>query len=268
MTTNSTGEATGTPTRSGYTDNALDVAETTFNLLITGPAPLALDGTGIGHGLPARMIDLGELRAIVLGPDTNDALKDAVWRELVTCARAGEPSWVIGCVGMALPGLKNAAAGVIATSPRGLADDIVSELLTEFLAQLPKIDIDRGHIGARLVCWARKGAFRARGHNARHTLLDARRVPWLMQSPERIEPELAALLAEAVHQEVISASAADLINATRLQGMSVTDYARTHGLPAARLLKRRARAEARLAAAITEGQVQAITAELVSDPGC
>ncbi|WP_344586521.1 hypothetical protein [Actinomadura vinacea] len=142
------------------------MAERTFQLLIAGP--LALDGRKVGHGLPARAVGLGELREALLKPAATEALKDAVWAELVSRARTKDPAWVIGCVGVAMPGLKNVAARVLRSSPERLADDIGSELLTEFVAQLDGIDITRPHIAARLMLRARKGALRARGRESRH----------------------------------------------------------------------------------------------------
>ncbi len=97
--------------------NALTVAERSFQMLTTGPGPLAVNGSAIGHGLPARTVDLRELRSLLLEKSASDDLKDAAWRELVHRARSGDPAWVVGCVGMAMPGLKSTAARVIRSSP-------------------------------------------------------------------------------------------------------------------------------------------------------
>jgi hypothetical protein len=40
-----------------------DTLETCFRLLTEGPAPLALDGRHVGHGLPARSIRLRTVSA-------------------------------------------------------------------------------------------------------------------------------------------------------------------------------------------------------------
>ena len=86
----------------------------------------------IGQGLPQQPIDLSTLRDLLLERSASSDLKDQVWCELIRRARTGEPSWVVGCVGMAMPGLKSIAAHIIRSSPSHLADDIVSELLTEY----------------------------------------------------------------------------------------------------------------------------------------
>ena len=239
-----------------YGQNALSIAERSFQLLTTGPSPLAVDGEAVGHGLPARAIDLSELRMLLLETSASDELKDAAWRELVRRARAGDPAWVVGCVGVAMPGLKSTAARVIRSSPSWLVDDIVSELLTEFVAQLTRIDIDRPHIAARLMLWARKGALRARGRDARQVPCDPSELP--SRSPvSDVDP--VVLLLEAARQEIITSAAAELIIATRLDGLSVQYLAKGSGVPASRLYKQRQVAEDGLLAAIRDGRISAMS---------
>ncbi|GAA2456095.1 hypothetical protein GCM10010191_89270 [Actinomadura vinacea] len=232
--------------------NALAVAERTFQLLIAGPCPLALDGRKVGHGQPARAVDLGELREALLAPAATDTLKDAVWAELVTRARTKDPAWVIGCVGVAMPGLKNVAARVLRSSPERLADDIVSELLTEFVAQLHGIDITRPHIAARLMLWARKGALRARARESRHLACTPEEMP---SCPSGQDSDPVDLLLRAARQEIITPDMASLIIATRLDGVCLTDIAQDRGIAPSRLYRRRMNAEARLAAAIHAGDL-------------
>ena len=52
------------------TDSPFDTLEKTFDLLTTGPRPLALDGTGL-PGLPDRPVPLGELKARLLHPSNS-----------------------------------------------------------------------------------------------------------------------------------------------------------------------------------------------------
>lgn len=240
------------------TDNALAIAERSFHLQATGPQPLALDGRTIGHGLPARLVDLTEVRALLLGQTASDELKDATWRALVLRARTGDPAWVVGCVGVAMPGLKNTAAKVLRSSPDRYADDIVSELLTEFVAQLACIEIERPHIVQRLILWARKGALRARGREARYVPCEPALLP---DSPADVgvdieaNVDVAALMVDAVRQGIIAPEEAELITSTRLEGLPVLDVARRRRLPANRLYWRRQIAEGRLAAAVRDGRL-------------
>ena len=130
----------------------------------------------------------------------------------------------------------------------------MSELLTEFVAQLPRIDIERPHIAARLMLWARKGALRARGRDARHVPCD----PWeLPGRPSVPDTDPIVLLLDAVRQGILTSAGAELIIATRLDGLSVQRVARDMGVPASRLYKQRRDAEERLLAAIRNDQISA-----------
>lgn len=233
--------------------NALKAADTTFRLLTTGPHPLAVDGRELGHGLPAREIDLTELREMLLSKSATDALKDAVWAELVTRARSGDPAWTIGCVGVAMPGLKAVAGRAIQASPVRYIDDIVSEMLAEFVAQLARIDIQRPNIAPRLLFWARKGALRVRARERRHLPCDPMQMPTGPIVTEEAGPE--TVLKEAVGQKIISPASASLIAATRLGGRSVRDIALEQGIPAHQLYRQRKAAEKSLVNAIRTGQL-------------
>ncbi|MFV2179750.1 RNA polymerase sigma factor [Actinomadura sp. LOL_016] len=245
-----------TTSRTGRTQSigyALTVAERSFQLLTTGPDPLAIDGRTITGGhLPQRRIDLHELQTLLLDAGIGGAVKDAVWAQLVRHARSGDPAWVIGCVGVAMPGLKNAAARVVRTTPSRHADDIVSELLTEFVAQLPRIDTDRPRIAARLIFWARKGAMRARSRELHPTARDPRELP---APPASHEPAPVELLLQAAQKGITTAADAELIIATRLDGLTLQHVARQQGVTTKTLYNRRHRAEARLLAAIRDGEL-------------
>src|SRR5438128_1183994 len=75
---------------------ALDVLDTSFRLLVTGPSPLAIDGAVLGHGLPARLIPLGELRRLLLARTTTYGARDAAVSELLRRARGGGGAWAVG----------------------------------------------------------------------------------------------------------------------------------------------------------------------------
>ena len=97
------------------TDSPFDTLEKTFDLLVTGPNPLALDGTSF-DGLADRAIPLGELKAMLLHPSMafDDARRGGrrarrpfpfPWRRLDGRPRRGAPA-------RASPGRLAARAGV------------------------------------------------------------------------------------------------------------------------------------------------------------
>jgi hypothetical protein len=95
------------------TDSPFDTLEKTFDLLVTGPNPLALDSTSL-DGLADRAIPLGELKAMLLHPSMAFDVRDAVVDELVARSRAKGGAWTVGLAGVLLPGLRR--AGVIGVS--------------------------------------------------------------------------------------------------------------------------------------------------------
>jgi hypothetical protein len=246
--------------------NALNAAEAEFGRLIAGPAPLSIDGRQIGHGLPEATIDLGELRKLLMRRDTGPQTRDAVWRTLVTQSRAGgDGDWTVGCIGVALPGLKN-IAGRLARGPWiSEVDDIASEIVFGFVKALSTIDLDRRRIAQRL-CWqARQHATRARYRQSGPLPVPPETIGAPFAGTAQGGPDL--ILLAAVRQSVISAADAELIGATRLEGIELKQYAEDLGQPHWRLYKRRERAEACLARAIRDQVLHPEISDLMSNPG-
>ena len=234
----------------------LEAVETTLTLLATGPRPLVFDASGLAPdgflGLPDRAIPVTELRTLLLDRSLPRPASDAVWRELVRLARTGDPAWTVACAGIALPALRRIAAGLT----RGFAgdrDDIDAEVLAGFLAALEVIDLSWTRIAFRLVSRARRAGIRARRANRPlgQPLPDTDQA-----APARRpagHPDL--VLASAVQHGVITAAEAELIGATRLGGVNVRSYAAATGIGYKLLLQRRRRAERRLVASITSGDL-------------
>ncbi len=105
-----------------------DTLETCFRLLTEGPAPLALDGRHVGHGLPARPIPLGELRVLLQHPAATSELQHAVLQELVHLATQQHDRWMVGVAGVLLPGLRRIAGSIPATDQR-VASHVEADLL-------------------------------------------------------------------------------------------------------------------------------------------
>jgi hypothetical protein len=86
----------------------LETVETTFRLLASGPQPLALNGHTIG--LRRDSIGLWDLRTLLFHPATDMGLQRAALVELVGRARQHRGAWMIGLVGVLLPGLREHGA--------------------------------------------------------------------------------------------------------------------------------------------------------------
>lgn len=241
-------------------DGWLDVAENSFRLLCVGPAPLSVHGRRIGLGLPARRIVLTELASILMHPSTSYEARDAVWRLLVARARSAGPSWVIGAVGVALPGLRHGAARL----GRLYVGDAEAEMLAGFLATLSTLDLDGPRVFPRL-CNAAHSAARATLRRTEPTRRDEITVPPTSTVVGHGCGHPDFVLARAVTAGILSADEAEVIGATYLEGVPLADYADRIGVTRWSLYKTRARAVQRLSAAIRAGAVSDHDAEVIAE---
>jgi hypothetical protein len=224
--------------------NALDVARESFRLLVTGPDPLALDGARL-PGLPRRRVPLDELRGLLLARSCPQATRDAAWTVLVTRSRAEGAAWTVGCVGVGLPALTRVTARLTARFAGDRAD-VPAAVLTGFLTGLAGVDLSRPRVMLRLR-WA---AYRA-GHAALSEALHAPppvpgRPGPLAPRPPWGHPDL--VLARAVMEQVLTRDEAQLIGATRLEDVTVAEWAAVHEVGLWAVYKARERAELRLLA--------------------
>jgi hypothetical protein len=235
-------------------EQPFDVAANTFRLLTTGPQPLSVDGTVLGGGLPRRRIALSELAAILMHPSCGYATSDQMWRLLIEQARTDGSAWVIGAVGVALPGLRQAAYRL-----RHYSGDVQAELLTAFVAALRTVKPGGAKVAQRLLS--------ATFTDARATLHVQE--PLRVQASGSLTPTTAGhpdiVLARAVAAGVITAAEAELIGATRLEAVSVSDYAQRLGKAPKAVYKARDRAEDRLVAAMRAGVLSGTDADVIAE---
>lgn len=230
------------------TRSPLDTLDDAFRILTRPPAPLALDGREVG-GLPPRLIPLDELRSMLLHPSCGYRVRDAAMFWLVCRAQDGPSAWTVGLAGVLLPGLRS-AAGRLARGFPGDTADLDAEILSGFVAALPGFDPAGGKVASRLL-WA---AYRSgHGLRCRERTESARCCHGQRSAPP---PPLWShpdfVLADAAAQGVISKHEAQLIGATRLDDLRVSDIAADLGVSAALLRQRRYRAERRLVAWLTQ----------------
>jgi len=231
------------------TDSPFDTLEKTFDLLVTGPNPLALDGTSL-DGLADRAIPLDELKAMLLHPSMAFAARDAVVDELVSRSRSRGGAWTVGLAGVLLPGLRRAVWPLVQACP-GKAADIEAETLAAFLAAVARCEPGRARLASRL-CWlARIGADRLlraevaeRARPGTDPVSAAPRRPWG-------HPDL--VLERAVRAGVIGAADAELIGATRIGDVELAEVANALGISYKACHQRRRRAESALVEWLTSG---------------
>jgi hypothetical protein len=242
-----------------------DTLEASFRLLCAGPSPLALDGWEVGPPLPPRAIPLTELSALLLHPATPYETRDRAIGLLARRAQDEGGRWVVGLVGILLPGLRAAVADVVKTSPDGGAD-VEADVLAELVDVVRRFDPGTERAASRLL-WraaarARRRALKdqAEKHSLDCEALDeqADTAGRVAQSPSA-EPHPAwghpdFVLAEAVKANFLSPFEAALIGDTRLGGVTVAAWAARVGWQPASLRKERSVAERRLADWIARGK--------------
>src|SRR5262245_19138438 len=240
-----------TPRSRPWPSTPLDAAQRAFDLLVCPPAPLAFDGRGF-PGLPNKILPLDELKRLLIDDATPRPVRDAVWRELVVRARRDGPAWVVGAVGMAMPGLRR-VAGMLAAGWRGDTDDLDSELIVGFVARLKTIDLDVPRICGRLIDAGLRAARKGRDADSDAQLIHADATGPIAPIHPWDHPDL--VLARAVAAAVLDADEANLIAATRLDNATVAQVADKLGIAPSTASAWRAKAERRLATALSAGEL-------------
>jgi hypothetical protein len=227
------------------TPSPFETLDRTFTALVTGPDPLALDGRSVGHGLPARLIPLDELRAMLLHPSVGFQARDAALAALVRRAKREGGAATVGLAGVLLPGLRRATGPLAAACP-GRVHDLEAEALAGLLEAVTTMPEAIERVAAWLV-W--------RAVRAAHRLLETERAwrtrtqpPVASAAPPRPAGHPDLVLADAVRDGVVSARDAELVGETRIGGVRLCDLARRWGQPYKTLAKRRDRAEDALVA--------------------
>jgi hypothetical protein len=242
--------ANGSARRASSSCSPLAAVERAFALLVAPPAPLALDGRGVGQGLPARHIPLDELRRLLLRGSASYAAKDGCWHQLIDHARTWGPAWVVGAVGMALPALTR-MAGRLSSGHARQAEDIEAELLAGYLAGLRGADLSGPAPYVRL-CWIAWRAALAARCGEEPVEVPETAEPW-GRTPARPYGHPDLILGRAVALAVISDEQRQLIEATRLDRELVEDIAARTGVAASALRMRRRRGELKLLTALERG---------------
>jgi hypothetical protein len=243
-------------------DSALTVAEKVFFLLQRGPAPLSLEPHDLraatapsdpAQSGPNRLacdepISLWALREMVLRGQLPLPAINQLWSLLVRRVHAHGEGWTVGAVGMALPALRTLAAELGGSPRRRVWLDLDAEVLSGFLTGLTLVSPTARAIFPTLLRHARAAGLAAIAahRTAGQTTLVA---PTSLESfTHQPDPSTDQIIASAVNAGVLTSADAGLILATRIDGVPAPQVAAAARLSYEAMLKRRRRAERRLAA--------------------
>jgi hypothetical protein len=225
-----------------------------------------VDGTEIA-GLPDRLLTLSETRSRLLHPASSYATRDAAFTWLLARIRDtqsdGSGDWRVVLAGVLLPGLRAVLKPMCRHQPE-LAAELETEALTGLWSAAEFIRLDSRRIASRLT-WAahRSAGTYLRAEQAQHQALQqaatdpAHRLG--PQGHQRRSGHPDFVLAAGVAAGVLSATDADLIGRTRLEGEELCDAAARLGVSHHVVKKRRIRAETRLVAWIRHQQANSST---------
>lgn len=238
-----------TPTTQAHVELGLDLAEVAFRgLCRTG---VVIDGRSVA-GLKARDYRLPEISGILLATPTSPDLVDAIWAHLVELVRA-DAAWQVAVIGLASPSLRRLAARICATTALDAAD-VNSEILCGFIETLHVVDLsERAGLFRRLRAGANAAGMRL--VRADRIVQSVRERLAISTAPPHPVHHPDVVLARAVAACVITPGEADLIGATRLEGVPVAVMATAAGVASDAVLSRRWRAERRLVAWILNSDV-------------
>ena len=225
-------------------ENPLEAIEATFLELCTGVRGVWVDGRDIGPDLPPRVLSLAELRELLLGVSTAYDTKDRALALLVARARTDGDLWWLGLTGLLMPGLRRVSWRLEHELSADTAE-VGAEVLVAFVAAVTELEgTDR--VAARLLWEVYRRALRALRRAAPPRWLSLDRLPrWPAAGPTQ-GASAEMLVMGAVRAGVLLPEDAELIALTRLDRRQVLDISVALGVPSNRLVKRRARAEARL----------------------
>jgi hypothetical protein len=238
----------------GVNGSHLDIAEYIFLRTVATNPEITVDGAALGNGLPARVISLGELKSILLHPSTSNGARNAAWRHLAAQARIHGGQWTIGAVGVAMSALRVMSTR-LAHQFHAEQAEVDSDLLTGFLEALRTVDLTEPRVITRLC----SPAFTATRRALREQLTD--RMDALPDDlafadvPPPADEDEADVLARAVVLGIVSEYEASIIKATRLDGVSLAEFATNCGRQYDAVARSRSRGEKRLVAAIRNGDL-------------
>ncbi|GAA1673450.1 hypothetical protein GCM10009765_23480 [Fodinicola feengrottensis] len=216
--------------------------------MLEGPEPLSIDGAAFGGCLPARRIPLDELADGLMVVWVDRRMWAAVWRQLIARARAGDTSWTLGCVGVALPGLRRRADALARQAAHLDSADLDAELLAGFLTSLKTGDLDlEPQPIVRLLADAYNAGRRyLRRNRAAEVVVENLGEDGIDDSVDVDHSAQRARQSLQAAMSVLNPADAELIRRTRVDGVSMAVCAREAGMKESTMFVRRWRAEVRL----------------------
>lgn len=212
--------------------------------------PLTIDGSKLSADLPSQNMKIDKLFELIRKQTTEQSIKDAIWAEIVRLAQSVGQPWTLVATGLIAPALHSAAQRVL-THRGGNRADVEADMLLGFIEALRITDPSMQRLAYHLKQIAYQRAISAYQVPIQHLNQSGvvRPVP-LVTRPGH--PDL--VLAQAIEDNALTMTEAELIGRTRLEGTDLPTVARDLDLPHDECLRRRERAETQLARYLQLGE--------------
>jgi hypothetical protein len=238
------------------TESPLDTLKTTLGQMLEMSETFTIRLPPIPVGPVNRVMDLEQISSTLSDRATNPILREMVWGQIVRKAHRGEAGWTI--VAGALARVKLAhKAGLLAVNFDGDRGEDEADLIEAFIAAVRDLDVmnPRWHdLGAQCAWRAYQVVRQERRREAATAPVC---LPLNTEScapaPKAAHPDI--LLARAVRAGVLSSKEAEYIGRSYLEDTSVEEILAWAGISRAWFFECRAKAEARLVAAIRGGVI-------------
>jgi len=213
-------------------------------------AHLAADPQGPLVRTGAGRLPLAVVRSILADSATAPEVADGIWRTLIGRARTDDSVWLLATVGCALPRIRSGIWH--ATRDRRVErDEAAQAALAAFTEAVVTLDpVPVSGVLDELVRHARNAAQTVADRVARDRLAH-RPLPCSFPPPAP-SGHVDFVLADLVHEGIITREEADLIGRHRIEGVSLRRIAALDGTYMERLRRQLMAAEARVLAALTE----------------
>ncbi|WP_156179009.1 hypothetical protein [Saccharothrix sp. ST-888] len=197
------------------TPRVFDAIELQIEILLPAPELHIQASEYVG----AQVLSLAQARQTIFDRTADEALREAIWRQLVSLTQAREagecePPWQLIAVWLVIPGLRRTAGRLGRRSPAD-RDDIQAEMLLAFMEAMREVDPHRPELGSFLCRTACSRGWRVERSTARELPVED------VDLAARSSPEAArsdGLPQAPVRREALPTGQSDLTTRIQLEG--------------------------------------------------
>lgn len=188
-----------------------------------------IDGAAVS-GLPSHSLDINEA-AIYLGHhSTSITTRDAIWHYIIDQASGEDRNWTLIAIQLAMPGIRRAISRAQSILPEFDRGELETEAVYAFIEALRSIQTNQTNLCSKL-CQRVSSRVRTFLRDQLRDIKTATRVEFDSRIPPPPYGHVDFVLAQAVHEQVISQYEALLIGAIRIDKIAARRIADDQKIP-------------------------------------